>query len=121
VKKILEGKIKPDKIIGETFDLICNGEEILSGSVRINIRKIQEKVFGILGYDEKKMEEDFGYFLEALDFAAPPHGGVGIGIDRLLSIILNTKSLKELIAFPKNIDGTCSLTGAPNFINVKKN
>ncbi|CAG8670126.1 3793_t:CDS:2 [Ambispora leptoticha] len=116
VKPLLNNKIKPEKIICEAFDLICNGEEILSGSVRIHQAKLQEKVLEILGYDEEKRTKNFGYFLQALEFAAPPHGGIGLGIDRLLATILQIKSLKELIAFPKNIDGTCSLTGAPDLI-----
>jgi aspartyl-tRNA synthetase len=101
-------------VVSEAFDLILNGEEILSGSIRIHQATLQTKILEILGYNEKEMKEKFGYFLQALEFAAPPHGGAGIGIDRLLSAILQVKSLKELIAFPKNIDGTCSLTGAPN-------
>ena len=113
---MLDNKIKPEKVICEAFDLVCNGEELLSGSVRIYQRNLQEKVLEILGYNLKEREENFGYFLQALEFAAPPHGGVGLGIDRLLATILRVKNLKELIAFPKNIDGTCSLTGAPNFI-----
>lgn len=112
-KRFLNGLIKPEEVIGEAFDLICNGEEILSGGMRINKRKLQEKVFETLGYDSQDMNIMFGYFLEALEFAAPPHGGFGLGIDRLLAVILGTKSLKELLAFPKNIDGTCSVTGAP--------
>jgi aspartyl-tRNA synthetase len=69
-----------------------------------------------LGYNSIEREKHFNYFLGALGFAAPPHGGIGLGIDRLLAVILNTNNLKELIAFPKNIDGTCSLTKTPNFI-----
>ncbi|RHZ36925.1 amino acid--tRNA ligase-related protein [endosymbiont GvMRE of Glomus versiforme] len=119
VKPLLDGKIKPEKVICEAFDLICNGEEVLSGSLRIYQRELQEKIFAILGYSEQKQEKYFGYFLQALEFAAPPHGGFGLGIDRLLAIILNLKNLKEVIAFPKNIDGSCSLTGTPNYIDEK--
>ena len=76
----------------------------------------QEALHQMNNLQADKQEKNFGYFLQALEFAAPPHGGFGMGIDRLLSIILNTNNLKELIAFPKNIDGTCSLTGTPNFL-----
>jgi len=103
-------------VICEAFDLVCNGEEILSGGGRIHQAELQEKVLEILGYNKAEQKENFGYFLQALEFAAPPHGGIGLGIDRLLAVILNTNNLKELIAFPKNIDGTCSLTRTPNFI-----
>ncbi|KLL04912.1 MAG: hypothetical protein MRERV_9c040 [Mycoplasmataceae bacterium RV_VA103A] len=115
IKPLLNDKIKPEKVIGEAFDLICNGEELLSGSIRIYQRDLQEKVLQILGYKQEEREKNFGYFLRALEFATPPHGGIGLGIDRLLAVILNTNNLKELIAFPKNIDGTCSLTGTPDF------
>ncbi|CAG8456740.1 5754_t:CDS:10, partial [Racocetra fulgida] len=115
IEPLLNDKIKPEKVIGEAFDLICNGEELLSGSIRIYQRDLQEKVLQILGYKQEEREKNFGYFLRALEFAAPPHGGIGLGIDRLLAVILNTNNLKELIAFPKNIDGTCSLTGTPDF------
>ena len=96
--------------------MVLNGEEILSGSVRIHQVELQSKVLEVLGYNKEKRKENFGYFLQALEFAAPPHGGIGLGIDRLLATILQVKSLKELIAFPKNIDGTCSLTGTPDLI-----
>lgn len=117
IKSLLNNKIKPEKAVGEAFDLVCNGEEVLSGSLRIYQRELQAKVFTILGYSPSKQEKYFGYFLQALEFAAPPHGGFGLGIDRLLALILNLKSLKEVIAFPKNIDGGCSLTGTPNYID----
>ncbi|MCE8169968.1 MAG: hypothetical protein I3273_07720 [Candidatus Moeniiplasma glomeromycotorum] len=117
INPLLTGKIEPEKVICEAFDLICNGEEILSGSIRIYQRNLQEKVLEILGYNSQAREKNFGYFLQALEFAAPPHGGIGLGIDRLLAVILNTNNLKELIAFPKNIDGTCSLTGTPDLLN----
>jgi aspartyl-tRNA synthetase len=83
--------------------------------LRIYQHELQAKILEILGYNKQEQKENFGYFLQALEFAAPPHGGFGMGIDRLLAIILNTNNLKELIAFPKNIDGTCSLTRTPNF------
>ena len=116
IKPLLANQIKPEKVICEAFDLVCNGEEILSGGMRIHQAELQAKVLEILGYSKKEQAENFGYFLQALEFAAPPHGGIGLGIDRLLAVILNTNNLKELIAFPKNIDGTCSLTGTPNLI-----
>lgn len=115
IDKFLRGKAKYEDILTDSFDLICNGEEIISGSTRINNRELQEKILGVVGYEREKKEKEFGYFLRALEFAPPSHGGFGMGIDRILSILLDTK-IKELIAFPKNIDGTCPLTKTPNFI-----
>lgn len=84
--------------------------------MRIYTRELQEKVLEVLGYNSAEREKHFSYFLEALEFAAPLHGGIGLGIDRLLAVICQVKNLKELIAFPKNIDGSCSLTGTPNYL-----
>ena len=106
---MLKDQIELEKVKGEALDLVCNGEEILSGSLRIYQRDLQAKVLNLLGYSSAEQEEHFGYFLQALEFAAPPHGGFGMGIDRLLAVILGTKNLKELIAFPKNVDGLCPL------------
>lgn len=103
-------------VLTDSYDLVCNGEELASGSLRIYKKELQEKVFKILGFNAAEADKHFGYFLRALAFAAPPHGGIGIGIERMLTVFLGLKSLKETIAFPKNIDGTCSLTGAPNNI-----
>ena len=115
IEKLLTNKIDPEKVLGEAFDLVCNGEEILSGSVRIHNSQLQKKILELLGYQKSQIQKNFGYFLQALEFAAPPHGGIGFGIDRMISKITEVKNLKELIAFPKNIDGSCSLTGAPDY------
>lgn len=119
IKLLLKNKIKFEEVICEAFDLVCEGEEILSGSIRINDCVLQKKILEIIGYDNYSQKKNFGYFLEALQFGVPPHGGFGMGIDRLLSVILK-KNIKSLIAFPKNIDGTCSVTGTPNFIKKNK-
>ncbi|MCE8163081.1 MAG: hypothetical protein I3274_02585 [Candidatus Moeniiplasma glomeromycotorum] len=109
ITPLLNDQIELEKVKGEAFDLVCNGEEILSGSLRIYQSDLQTKVLTILGYSPAEQVKHFGYFLQALEFAAPPHGGFGMGIDRLLAVILGTKNLKELIAFPKNVDGLCPL------------
>lgn len=116
VKPFLHNKIEPETILGEAFDLTCNGLEILSGSLRIHNYQLQAKVLDILGYSEEQKDKHFGYFLEALQFAPPQHGGFGLGIERLLAVLFGIKNIKELIAFPKNIDGTCSLTHIPQYI-----
>lgn len=114
VNPLLNDQVELEKVKGEAFDLVCNGEEILSGGLRINQRNLQAKVLTLLGYSPTEQEKHFGFFLQALEFAAPPHGGFGMGIDRLLAVILKVKNLKELVAFPKNVDGLDPLTKKKN-------
>jgi aspartyl-tRNA synthetase len=91
-----------------------NGEELGGGSIRINNRDVQRKIFAALGLTEEEMKEKFGFFLRAFDFGAPPHGGLALGMDRTVSMILQTPSIREVIAFPKNRSAGCPLTGAPS-------
>lgn len=98
-------------IITESYDLILRGEEIASGGSRINISEVQVKVFKLFNINLEDQQKYFKYFLNALRFAAAPHQGIGIGIDRLLSVMFKTKGIKEFIAFPKNTDGKCFITG----------
>ncbi len=95
------------------YDLVLNGNEIGGGSIRINNKKEQEKVFEIMGLKPKQIEESFGWFLKAFDFGIPNHGGIALGIDRVLTLMLNKNSIRDVIAFPKNTKGTDEMTGAP--------
>lgn len=95
------------------YDLVMNGEELGGGSIRINDRALQRKIFAALGLTEQQTREKFGFFLRAFDFGAPPHGGLALGMDRMVSMILQTPSIREVIAFPKNRSAACPLTGAP--------
>jgi aspartyl-tRNA synthetase len=96
------------------YDLVMNGEELGGGSIRINNRALQRKIFEALGLSEQDTLERFGFFLRAFDFGAPPHGGLALGMDRTVSMILQTPSIREVIAFPKNRSAGCPLTGAPS-------
>ncbi len=96
------------------YDLVINGEELGGGSIRINERHTQEKIFRALGLSKEDVEEKFGFFLDALEYGTPPHGGIAIGMDRLVSMILDTSSIREVIAFPKNRNACCPLTNAPS-------
>jgi aspartyl-tRNA synthetase len=96
------------------YDLVVNGEELGGGSIRINNREVQRKIFTALGLTEEETREKFGFFLRAFDFGAPPHGGVALGMDRTVSMILQTPSIREVIAFPKNRSAACPMTGAPS-------
>ena len=100
-------------IPSRAYDLICNGSELASGSIRIHRREMQEKVFAILGYTHEQVQERFGHILEAFDYGAPPHGGIAPGIDRLVAILAGADSLREVIAFPKTQSGSDLLFGAP--------
>ena len=96
------------------YDVVVNGEELGGGSIRINDRDVQGKIFQALGLTDADVEEKFGFFLRALDFGAPPHGGIALGMDRVCSMILGTSSIREVIAFPKNRSAFCPLTQAPS-------
>ena len=112
----------PGKVMGNLFDLVCNGVELGSGSIRIHNRKTQEKVFSIIGYSKSEVEERFGSLLEAFEYGAPPHGGMGLGIDRLVAIFSDEDSIRDVISFPKTQSASDLLWGAPSRIeeNQKK-
>jgi len=95
------------------YDLVVNGEELGGGSIRINDREAQRRIFAALGLTDDDVKERFGFFLRAFDFGPPPHGGLALGMDRTVSMILQTPSIREVIAFPKNRSAACPLTGAP--------
>ena len=105
-------------IPSRAYDLVCNGSELASGSIRIHRRDLQEKVFGILGYSPEQISDQFGHILEAFDYGAPPHGGIAPGIDRLVAILAGADSLREVIAFPKTQSGSDLLFGAPAAVDA---
>jgi len=101
------------RIKSKAYDLVCNGSELASGSIRIHRRELQEKIFSILGYTPQESQERFGHLLEAFEYGAPPHGGIAPGIDRLVTILADAGSIREVIAFPKTQSGADLLFGAP--------
>ena len=107
----------PGKVLANCYDLIGNGEELGSGSIRIHDRALQERVFKVLGYDEEQVEERFGQLVTAFEYGAPPHGGIAPGIDRLIMILANRDNIRDVIAFPKTQNGVDPLFGAPGSVD----
>jgi aspartyl-tRNA synthetase len=110
----------PAKVRARAYDLVLNGQEIGGGSIRNFRRDVQELVFGVLGISHAEAEEKFGFLLEALDYGAPPHGGVAFGFDRLVAILAGVKSIREVIAFPKTQKAGCLLTRAPSRVEAEQ-
>lgn len=108
---------EPKKVKARAYDIVLNGYEIGGGSIRIHKRELQNKIFEILGLKEKEINARFGHMLEAFEYGAPPHGGIALGIDRIIAIIQNESSIREVIAFPKTGDARDLMMGAPSEIS----
>jgi len=110
----------PDRVQARAYDIVLNGMEIGGGSIRIHDRDIQKKVFDILGIPEDESEERFGFLLESLRYGAPPHGGIALGLDRIVMLLAGSTSLREVIAFPKTQSAQEPMSGAPAEVDSHK-
>ena len=110
----------PGSVRAQAYDLVLNGYEIGGGSQRIHKREFQEKMFQLLGFTKEAAEEQFGFLMEALEFGAPPHGGMALGIDRVVMLLAGRNNLRETIAFPKTANASCLLTQAPSPVDIKQ-
>ena len=110
----------PANTRAQSYDLVLNGYELGSGSLRIYKRELQERMFRVLGFTPEQTKEQFGFLLEAFEYGTPPHGGIALGIDRLVMILAGRDNLRDTIAFPKTSSASCLLTGAPSVVDPKQ-
>lgn len=113
---IEEMRERPESAVSKAYDAVLNGIELGSGSIRIHDPEVQRQVFDILGIDRKTAERRFGWFLEALEYGTPPHGGFAFGIDRLVMVLQNETSIRDVMPFPKTQTGSDPMTGAPTWV-----
>ncbi len=110
----------PGRMKAKAYDLVLNGQEAAGGSIRIHQQAVQEKMFGLIGISKEEARSRFGFLLEALEFGAPPMGGIAFGLDRLAANLAGQESIREVIAFPKTQKGTCPLTDAPAPVDARQ-
>lgn len=115
-----ELKADPANALSRAYDMVLNGCELGGGSIRIHDAEMQKTVFGLLGIDDEEADNKFGFLLDALKFGCPPHGGLAFGLDRLVMLMTDSKSIREVIAFPKNQSASCVLTQAPGEVDTKQ-
>ncbi len=118
--KYLMNEEDKGKVRAKAYDFVLNGVELGSGSVRIHDAGVQETMFKALGFSQSEIDSRFGFMVEAFKYGTPPHAGFAFGLDRLVMLFVGAKSLRDIIAFPKNRDSSCSLTNAPDFVDSKQ-
>ncbi|HDM2933261.1 TPA: aspartate--tRNA ligase [Staphylococcus aureus] len=110
----------PEEAEANAYDIVLNGYELGGGSIRIHDGELQEKMFEVLGFTKEQAQEQFGFLLDAFKYGAPPHGGIALGLDRLVMLLTNITNLRDTIAFPKTASATCLLTNAPGEVSDKQ-
>ncbi len=111
---------EPASAYARAYDLVLNGNEVGGGSIRIHQADVQRRMFEALGFSKEAYEEQFGYFIHALEYGAPPHGGIAFGLDRLVMLMSHSQSIRDVIAFPKTQKATCLMTNAPDVVSSRQ-
>jgi len=110
----------PGRVRARAYDLVLNGSEIGGGSIRIHQQKVQSLIFQALGLGDEEVRLKFGYFIDALEYGTPPHGGIAFGLDRMIMMMSGAESIRDVIAFPKTQKATCLLTDAPTRVSIEQ-
>ncbi len=110
----------PGRVLSNGYDLVLNGTEVGGGSIRIHDQKVQARIFELLGMEQEEARSRFGFLLDALAYGTPPHGGIALGLDRIVMLITGSESIRDVIAFPKTQKASCLMTEAPSVVDAEQ-